>query len=143
VPTVVGDSFVGIVGKLVSALNPTLVPAGGLFLAVSWDVWAGLIGVTQNNGPAFWSGNVSFGSMLPSAEMGGLSVFYSPGLPARTYLLGLRNAATWYDLPGTPFSLRAINVGQLGLDVAVYGYGAMGVQYPAALVKTTQPLTVE
>lgn len=139
VPTVVGDTFVAVVGKLVSALNPALVPAGGLFLAVSWDVWAGLIGVTQNNGPAFWSGSVSFGSMLPTAELGGLSVFYSPGLPARTYLLGLRNAATWYDLPGTPFSLRAINVGQLGLDVAVYGYGALGVQYPGALVKTTQP----
>jgi len=142
VPTLVGDTFVAVVGKLVSALDPTKVPAGGLFLAVSWDVWAGLIGVTQDNGPAFWSGTVSFGSMLPSAELGGLSVFYAPGLPARTYLLGLRNAATWWDLPGTPFSLRAVNVGQLGLDVAVYGYGACGVQYPGALVKTTQPLAV-
>lgn len=139
VPTLATDTYVQIIGKLVSALNPANVPPGGLFAALSWDMWAGLIGVPRDEGPAFWSGNVSFGSMLPSADLGGLSNFYAPGLPARTVLLGLRNAATWYDLPGTPFSLRAVNVGQLGLDVAVYGYGALGVQYPLALVKTTQP----
>lgn len=139
VATVAGDNITAIVGKLIGALDPAEVPAGGLFLAMSWDAWAGIMGVTVNDGPAFWSGNVSFGSILPTADMGGLSAFYAPGLLASTYLLGLRNAATWYDLPGTPFSLRAINVGQLGLDVAVYGYGAMGVQYPGALVKTTVP----
>lgn len=136
------DNITAIVGKLLGALNPDEVPAGGLFLAMSWDAFAGIMGVTVNEGPAFWSGNISFGSILPSTDMGGLSAFYAPGLPARTYLLGLRNAATWYDLPGTPFSLRAINVGQLGLDIAVYGYGALGVQYPGALVKTTVPAPV-
>lgn len=141
VPTVAGDNIVSIVGKLMGGLDPTKVPAGGLFLAVSWDVWASIMGVKTDDGPAFWSGSISFGSVAPTSDLGGLSLFYAPGLPARTYLMGLRNAATWYDLPGTPFSLRAINVAQLGLDVAVYGYGALGVQYPAALVKTTQPTT--
>jgi HK97 family phage prohead protease len=139
VPTVVGDDIVTVVGKLIGALNPAAVPAGGMFLGVSWDAWAGAIGMKSDDGPAFWSGTVSFGSILPTANMGGLTVVYVPGLPAKSYLLGLRNAATWYDLPGTPFSLRAINVGLLGLDVAVYGYGACGIQYPAALVKTTVP----
>jgi hypothetical protein len=78
---------------------------------------------------------------MPSVTMGGLAVQVDPNMPARTALLMLRNAATWYDLPGTPFSLRAVNVGQLGLDIAVYGYGALGVQYPGALAKTTVPLT--
>lgn len=138
--TVAADAtFTAIVATLFSGLDPAKVPAGGLFLAVSWDAWAGMIGVQQNDGPAFWDGRVSFGSVLPSGDASGMSIFYSPGLPARTYLLGMRNAATWYDLPGTPFSLRAINVGQLGLDVAVYGYGALGVQFPYALVKTTVP----
>jgi hypothetical protein len=127
-------------GKLMAGLDPTKVPAGGLFLAVSWDVWVGMMGVTVNDGPAFWSGDIAFGSMLPTANAGGLSIIVSTALPAATYLLGLRNGATWYDLPGTPFSLRAINVGQLGLDVAVYGYGALGVQYPGSLVTTTVPI---
>jgi phage head maturation protease len=139
VATLAGDTFIQIVGKLVGAMNPASVPPGGLFLAVSYDVWAGLISVTQANGPAFWSGSVSIGTIADSSVMGGLSVFYSPDLPAKTYLLGSRNAATWYDLPGTPFNVRAVNVNLLGLDVGLYGYGALGVQYPAALVKTTQP----
>lgn len=139
VTTLATDNITAIVGKLLGALDPSEVPAGGLFLAMSWDAWAGIMGVTTNDGPAFWSGSVSFGSILPTSDLGGLSAFYAPGLPARTYLMGLRNGATWYDLPNTPFSLRAINVGQLGLDVAVYGYGALGVQYPGAFVKTTVP----
>ena len=120
-------------------MNPTAVPQGGLFLVVSYDVGVGLIGVQQNDGPAFWDGSVSFGSFQPSAQMSGMTVIVDVNMPARTYLLGQRNAATWYDLPGTPFSLRAVNVGHLGLDIAVYGYGALGVQYPLALVKTTTP----
>lgn len=139
VPTAVGDDIVTVIGKLLGALNPSAVPAGGLFLAVSWDAWASAIGMKSDDGPAFWSGSIAFGQILPTANMGGLTVVYCPGLPPKSYLLGLRNAATWYDLPGTPFSLRAINVGLLGLDVAVYGYGACGIQYPAALVKTTVP----
>lgn len=141
VTTAVGDSFQTVVGKLLAALNPANVPAGALILAVSWDVGIAIASVTDANRPAFWDGNINFGSVIPTASAGGLQIIISPKLAARTYLLYQRNAATWYDLPGTPFSLRAINVGQLGLDIAVYGYGALGVQYPGALVDTTVPLT--
>jgi hypothetical protein len=138
--TAIGASFVDIIGALFGVLDPTKVPPGGFFLAVSWDLWVSLVGVTQDEAPAFWQGNISFGSMLPSTSMGGLSIIVSMALPSATALLGLRNAATWYDLPGTPFSLRAINVGQLGLDVGVYGYGALGIQFPFAFAKTTVPV---
>lgn len=140
VATLAADTFIGIVGKLVGALSPATTPPGGLFLAMSYDVGVGLIGVPRDEGPAFWDGNVSFGTFTPTVNAGGLSAFVDPNLPARTYLLGHRNGATWYDLPGTPFNLRAVNVAQLGLDVAVYGYGALGIQYPGAFTKTTQPL---
>jgi hypothetical protein len=130
-----------VVGALFGALNVNKVPAGGFSLAVSWDQWVNMIGVTVNDGPAFWNGSISFGEMLPHADAGGLSIYVESSLPVGTYLLMQRSAATWYDLPGTPFSLRAINVGQLGLDVGVYGYGAVGVQYPYALVKATVPAT--
>jgi phage head maturation protease len=141
VTTAAGDGFQAVLGKLFAALDPTKVPAGGMTLAVSWDVWVSMIGIKESDRPAFWDGRISFGEILPMADAGGLSIIVSTQLPARTYLLYMRNAATWYDLPGTPFSLRAINVGQLGLDIAVYGYGACGVQYPFAMVDTTVPLT--
>lgn len=140
VTTLATDSFIAIVGKLVGALSPATTPPGGLFLAMSYDVGVGLIGVPRDEGPAFWDGNVSFGSFTPTMTTGGLSAFVDPNMPARTYLLGHRQGATWYDLPGTPFNLRAVNVGLLGLDVAVYGYGALGIQYPGAFAKTTVPV---
>lgn len=134
-----GATFIDVVGALFGALNVNKVPAGGFFLAVSWDQWVTMIGVKEADGPAFWNGSISFGNFLPTTDAGGLSIYVESSLPAGTYLLGMRAAATWYDLPGTPFSLRAVNVGQLGLDVGVYGYGALGVQYPFALAKATVP----
>jgi len=139
VTTLAGDSFIQVMAKLIGALSPATTPPGGLFMAMSYDVGVGLISVTQANAPAFWDGTVNFGSFTPSVTAGGLTAFVDPNLPAKTYLAGHRQGATWYDLPGTPFNLRAINVPQLGLDVAVYGYGALGVQYPGAFTKTTQP----
>lgn len=141
VPTVFGDSFVTVIGKLIGALSPATTPPGGLFCAVAYDVGVGLIGVTRDEGPAFWDGHVNFGRMTPElTNDAGLTVYVDPTLPARTYLAGHRDGATWYDLPGTPFNLRAVNVGLLGLDIAVYGYGALGIQYPGAFTKTTVPI---
>jgi hypothetical protein len=137
VTTVASDDFITIVGKLVSALSPATTPPGGLFLAMAYDVGAGLISVKRDDGPAFWDGSVSFGSFMPSTNVGGLTAFVDPNLPASTYLLGHRQGATWYAPAGVPFRLTATNVGLLGLDIAVYGYGALGVQYPGAFVKTT------
>jgi hypothetical protein len=139
VTTLTTDTFIQIIQKLMGALNPATAPGGSYFLAMSNDVGVGLIGVPRDEGPAFWDGSVSFGSFTPTVNAGGLQAFVDPNLPARTYLLGYRNGATWYDLPGTPFNLRAVNVAQLGLDIAVYGYGACGIQYPGAFAKTTQP----
>ena len=141
VPTVVGDTFIQVIGKLIGALSPATTPPGGLFCAVAYDVGVGLIGVTRDEGPAFWDGHVNFGRMTPEmSNDAGLTVFVDPNLASRTYVAGHRDGATWYDLPGTPFNLRAANVGLLGLDVAVYGYGALGIQYPGAFTKTVQPI---
>ena len=139
VTSVAGASLTDILAGLIGGLNPAAVPAGGLFALVSWDIGVGAMGATNDDRPAFWDGSISFGSFIPSVTMGGLSIAVDPNMPTGTALLGLRNAATWYDLPGTPFSLRAVNVGLLGLDIAVYGYGALGIQFPAALTKTTVP----
>ena len=141
VPTVFGDTFITVVQKLLGGMNPALVPAGSLFLACSYDMAVGIIGVQSNDGPAFWSGNLSLSTYMGgnNGDLGGLDIIVSTKLPARTYLLGLTNAATWYDAPGTPFTLQAVNVGKLGLDIGLYGYGALAVQYAAALVKTTVP----
>ena len=47
------------------------------------------------------------------------------------------------ERPALPAAVASIQKahGELALvaDIGIYGYGALGVQYPAALVKTTQP----
>lgn len=140
VPTLATDSFVQLVAKLIGGLSPATTPPGGLFVGVAYDIGVGLIGLTRDEGPAFWDGSVNFGKMTPEVTTNaGLVVYVDPGLPARTAVAGHRQGATWYDLPGSPFTLRAVNVGLLGLDIAVYGYGALGIQYPGAFTKTTQP----
>jgi hypothetical protein len=137
------DSFIAIIGMLIGALDPATSPPGGYFACISQDVGVGLIGLTRDEGPAFWDGHVNFGRFTTEVTNdAGLRVFVDPNMPARSYLLGHREGATWYDLPGTPFNLRAVNVGNLGLDIAVYGYGALGVQYPGAFAKTTVPVPV-
>lgn len=143
VTTADGDAFIGIIGALIGALDPATAPPGGYFACIAQDVGVGLIGLTRDEGPAFWDGHVNFGRFTTEVSNdAGLSVFVDPNMPARSYLVGYREGATWYDLPGTPFNLRAVNVGLLGLDVAVYGYGALGIQYPGAFAKTTVPAPV-
>ena len=83
VPTLATDSFIAIVGALVGALAPATTPPGGLFLSMSYDVGVGLIGVPRDEGPAFWDGNVNFGTFTPTMTTGGLTVFVDPNLPAR------------------------------------------------------------
>lgn len=137
VTSALADSFVTIVQKLFAGLNPANVPNGQLFLGVPWAAAAALMGVTVNNGPAYWTLSLNLGNFLPDMSAAGLPIIVDPNLPANTYILGLTSAATWYDVPGVPYTLQAVEVGNLGLDIAVYGYGALGVQYPGALVKTT------
>ena len=138
VPTTAGSGLSDVIGALFGALNPDMVPAGRMVMIVSWDLGVSAISEKgSDNSPVFWDGNLSFGSYIPTANMGGLSIIVDPNMPANTYLLGMTSAATWYDTPGVPYTLQAVNVGQLGLDLAVYGYGALGVQYPGAFVKTT------
>jgi hypothetical protein len=137
VVTALADSFIVIVQKLMAALDPTKVPAGRLFVAVPWATAANLLGVTMQNGPAYWDMSVDLGNFIPDTSVAGLLTVVDPHMPANTYLLGLTTAATWYDTPGVPYTLQAVHTDLLGVDLAVFGYGALGVQYPGALVKTT------
>jgi hypothetical protein len=135
-----GATLPDVLAAMFAELDPAMVPAGQMVALVSWDLGVSSMGIKgADNIPVFWDGSLNFGGFMPTQTMGGLTITVDPNMPAATALLMLGNAATWYDLPGTPFSLRAINVGQLGLDIAVYGYGACGIQFPGAIVKATVP----
>lgn len=140
VTTLVGATFVDVLGALVAALDPALTPPGPLSMLVSYDVGVSLIGVTRDQAPAFWDGNVNFGTYAPTVNAGGLTVTVDPNLAGPgQYLLGARNGAKYWEPAGVPFNLRLNDVAHLGLDVVVYGYGACDVQYAGSWAKTTVP----
>ena len=135
--TAIADSFITVVGKLMAGLTPATTPPGGLFLAMAYNVGVGLIGVPDGRPRVLERVGVVRIVHPDHRHRRTLRVRRSEHARASTYLLGHRSGATWYTVPGTPFNLRAINTANLGLDVAVYGYGALGIQYPGSFVKTT------
>ena len=132
-------SFLDRVQLLMASLDPAQTPAGPLFLAISYDVAMPLISVKASDGPAWWAGSISFGSMTPNVNADGLNIVIDWNLPAKTMIAGSTQAATVYRSAGAPADIRVVDVSLLGLDVGVYGYLAVTVEYPGALSIMTLP----
>jgi hypothetical protein len=130
-----GADFLANVQALMGALSPETTPPGPLFLAMAYNVALPLIGVTTMDGPAWWDGSLNFGDAIPNATGGGLNMFVDWNLPADTMVLGSSQGATWHQSAGAPADIRVIDVSLLGLDVGVYGYVCLTVEYPAAFAK--------
>lgn len=129
-----GADFLANVQKLVASLDPAATPPGPLFIGMSSDVALPLISVTTNNGPAYWSGQINFGSMVGTvANDAGMVMFIDWNLPIKTMIAGSTAAAATHVSPGAPADVRVVDVSLLGLDVGVYGYIAVTVEYPGAL----------
>jgi hypothetical protein len=130
-----GADFVANVAAMFAALDPTTTPPGQMFLAMGWGVGTSMIGPKRDDAPAFWDASISLGTFLPNETAAGLAIFVDPNMPTDMMLLGSRQAATWHESAGAPADIRVVDVSLLGLDVGVYGYGALTIEYPGALVK--------
>jgi hypothetical protein len=135
-PATPGTDFLTNVQALLGALNPSVTPAGPLFIGMAWDVGLPLISTKAVDGPAFWSGSINFGNTIPElAGTGGLNVFVDPNFPPGVMLAGSRTGATWHQQG--PADIRVVDVSLLGLDVGVYGYVAASIEYPDAFSTLT------
>ena len=132
-------TFLDRVQLLMASLDPAATPAGPLFLAMSYDVAMPLISVKQQDAPGWWTGSISFGSMTPNVNADGLNVIIDWNLPAKTMIAGSTQAATVHKSAGAPADIRVVDVSLLGLDVGVYGFIAVTVEYPGALSVMTLP----
>jgi len=130
--TVGSSSPVDIVSGLIGALDFSATPPGPLFLAIAPDLLPAWISLADSDRPAFWDGRVQFGSMTPTMSADGLTVYLERDLPAGHALLGSSLGATWWERAGQPVEIRAVDVSILGIDLGVYGYGALSVGYPGA-----------
>ena len=130
--TVGSSSPVDIVSGLIGALDFSATPPGPLFLAIAPDLLPAWISLADSDRPAFWDGRIQFGSMTPTMSADGLTVYLERDLPAGHALLGSSLGATWWERAGQPVEIRAVDVSILGIDLGVYGYGALSVGYPGA-----------
>lgn len=127
-----GADFLANVQALYAALDPATTPPGPLFLAMARDVALPLISVTTMNGPAFWNASINFGDVIPETAADGLNAFVDWNLASGQMLMGARNGATYHQSAGAPADIRVVDVSLLGLDVGVYGYLALTIEYPGA-----------
>jgi HK97 family phage prohead protease len=132
-----GSTIPEVLAALLGGLAPATTPGGGFFLAASWDLLGAFITLTGDDAPAWWSGNIDFSGMSVSANAGGISVVIDRTLPAETVLFGSSVGATYYENPGAPVEIRAVDVSLLGVDVGVYGFSALAIEWPDAFVKAT------
>jgi HK97 family phage prohead protease len=130
---------VDIFAALIGGLAPMSTPNGPLFASIAWDLVPTFIKTTDADRPAFWNGAVNFGSMTPTTSADGLTVVVDRSLPAGTALLGSSLGATWWENSAAPAEVRVVDVSTLAVDVALYGYGALTLEYPKAFAKVVIP----
>lgn len=70
----------------------------------------------------------------PDADAGGPDVAF-----AGKVMVGTRQAATHYELPGSPIRVSAPDVGRAGVDEALYGYSLVDVTQPKGFVLFDTP----
>jgi hypothetical protein len=74
---------------------------------------------------------------LDGGSTGGFRVIPDARLTSGQVIVGAKEAATVWELPGSPIRVQAEDLVLGGRDNAFFGYVAAGVTYPAAVAKAT------
>lgn len=110
----------------VEAIIDTAVPT---FAVVASDLYRELVMTTSNDSLAYL--NASLG--LEAGTAAGFSIIPSSELTAGTVLVGSREAATSYELGGSPIRVEAEAISVGGFDIGLFGYHAVNVANAGAL----------
>jgi hypothetical protein len=132
----------GLAPDVISAVSlaaQTLKMAGASvsFIALASDLFAAYLGITTADAPWWLASSSAVDLSGQAASVNNLRIFESPTLPAGTVTAGDKRAATQYTPRGNPFTVRAIDLANGGIDVGVFGYSAELVNDPLGLVTVT------
>lgn len=122
----------GVVAAIVAAALEVMPAGTPTFCLLGSAAFAELV---ERDPLAFLSGSVSLTD--GSGNVGGLTFRHNPAVAAGDVVVGIRNAASWYELGSTPIRVEAVNVANGGIDVGAFGYGVLGVHDDAGLAKAT------
>lgn len=102
------------------------------FVKVGPGLWEEALAITSLEAPWLFSGAANLRD--GSATIGGLTLAVEPTFEDREFIAGDRRAATFYEHRNPPLRVEAQNVGNGGVDLAVFGYAAGIVNDPASIV---------
>lgn len=135
-PVVAGAVPVGVNSGLVSIVDGALAvldSGAPSFAVVAKDVYRSIALMKDIDKLAFL--NTSLG--LEEGTITSFRAVPHPGMAAGKTLVGVAAAATYYELPGSPIRTEALDQIKGGIDEALFGYSATGVNKPAALALVT------
>jgi hypothetical protein len=110
----------------VEAIIDTAVPT---FAVLAKDVYRELILTSDSDKLAYLDAALG----LENGTAAGFRIVPSDQLPAGAVLVGAREAAISFELPGSPIRVEAENVAQGGFDMGLFGYHAAAVVNADAL----------
>ena len=110
----------------VEAIIDTAVPT---FAIIATDLYRDLLLTTNNDALAYLSASLG----IESGNGAGFAIVPSDQLDAGNVLVGAREAATSFELPGVPIRVEAENVSQGGFDLGIFGYHVSAVTNASAL----------
>jgi hypothetical protein len=106
------------------------------FAVVAPDVFDAFTDVTNSEQSAYFSPTIN----LADGSLAGIPLVPDDRLAAGQAIVGAKSAATAWELPGVPIRVTAPDLVLGGYDEAMFGYIAVGVTYPAGVVKSTLTL---
>jgi hypothetical protein len=124
--------LVGALGVIAQSLSAVGAAPG--FVGVASDLWGEFLTITADQAPFWLASSTSVSLSGQEGSVSGLRFFVDPTLPAGHVLGGDRNAATYYEAQPAPLRVQAVNIPNGGIDIAVFGYQAVLVNDPRAIV---------
>jgi hypothetical protein len=123
----------------VSLASQTLKLAGAKtnWIALATDLYAAYLGITSAEAPWWLAQSSAVDLSGTAASVNNLNIFESPAVPAGTVVAGDRRAVTQYTPRGNPFTVRAVDLANGGIDAGVFGYSAEIVNDPLGVVSVT------
>lgn len=128
---VVAASGAGAWDRILDGVDAIIYDAVPTFAVVAKDIYRSLITTPAMDGLAYL--NASLG--LESGSLAGFQIVPSAQLNAGEVIVGAREAATSYELPGSPLRVEAENVAKGGVDVGLFGYHAVAFNNLKGLAK--------
>lgn len=115
--------------RIMDGVEAVIETATPTFAVVAQDLYRELVMTTSNDSLAYL--NASLG--LESGTAAGFQIIPSAALADGNVLVGAREAATHYELGGSPIRVEAEAVSVGGFDLGLFGYSAIHVGTPAGL----------